>query len=359
MPDWEKSMQRTYEYYTVDPNTWSDDKRITTVKSSSINNDEEVESLGSASFDVVDALGECYIRTYLVTIQNGITERHPLGVHLIQTPSSKFDGKSRSVSMDAYTPLIELKEKPIPIGYTVHKDEEIMSYAYRLTKENLRAPVVKPDCSETLADNFVANTNDTWLSFNSDLMSNAKYRYGLDEMGRVIFLPIQKTASLQPVYTFNDDNSSLLLPEITVDHDLFGIPNVVEVIYSNPKTDHAKNNHLYYARVVNDDPNSPISTVARGREIVHRVTDSNLFVNPTGNQVQEYAEQLLEELSTLEYTVSFTHGYRPIRIGDCVRLNYTRAGIIDVKAKVISQSIKCDLNCQVSTKARYTKKLWR
>ena len=72
-----------------------------------------------------------------------------------------------------------------------------------------------------------------------------------------------------------------------------------------------------------------------------------------------YAEQLLRELSTLEYTVSYTHGYCPVRIGDCVRLNYERAGIIDVKAKIISQSIKCEAGCPVTEKAVFTKKLWR
>lgn len=351
MPDWEKSMRQTYEYYTVDPGTWKDDQKITNVKSATISNDKEVETLGSASFDITDSVGECYIRTYLVTIQNGITERHPLGTHIVQTPSSTFDGKIRTVTMDAYTPLLELKENPPPLGYTIRKGENIMEHAYKLTKERVRAPVIEPNCSETLYDDFIANTSDTWMSYNVDLIANAKYEYGLDEMGRVLFLPVQDTASLQPVYTFDDGNSSLLLPEITMDHDLYGIPNVVEVIYSN-------GGDYFYAKVTNDDPNSPISTVNRGREILHRVDDASIFNNPTDHQIQEYAKQLLKELSTLEYTVSFTHGYRPIRLGDCVRLNYTRAGITDIKAKVISQSIKCDLGCQVSTKARFTTKLW-
>ena len=96
----------------------------------------------------------------------------------------------------------------------------------------------------------------------------------------------------------------------------------------------------------------------RGREIVHRVTDPDMIGNPTNNQIQEYAEQLLRELSTLEYTLTYSHGYCPVRVGDCVRLNYTRAGLTDIKAKVISQSIKCEPGCPVSEKAVFTKKLW-
>ena len=352
MPNWLESMQQTFEYYVVDPGTWKDVKKIDTVLKSTITRDSEVETLGSATIDITESLGECYIRIYLITIQNGVKERHPLGTFLVQTPSSSFDGKIKNISMDAYTPLLELKENPPPIGYSILKDENIMDVAYRSVREHARAPVVKPQCDKTLFYDFVANTGDTWLSYNSDLISNAKYKFGLDELSRILFVPDQDIASLQPVWEYNDDNSSILYPDITVNHDMYGIPNVVEVIYSNGADS-------YYARVVNDDPNSPISTVSRGREIIHRVTDPDLIGDPTENQIKEYAERLLRSLSSLEYTITYSHGYCPVREGDCVRLNYTRAGINNVKAKVISQKINCIPGCQVTEKAVFTTKLLR
>lgn len=351
MADWLSSMQQTFEYYTVDPGTWKDTKLIKTVRGSTINRDAEAETLGSATIDITDSLGECYIRIYLITIQNGVREKHPLGTFLVQTPSSSFNGKIRDVSMDAYTPLLELKENQPPIGYSIPNGENVMKYGFMLAQENARAPVVNTSCDTTLFNDFVASPDDTWLSFIRDLISNAKYSYDLDEMGRILFSPKQDTASLQPVWTYNDDNSSILYPDITMDHDLYGIPNVVEVSYSS-STEH------YYARVVNDDPNSPISTVNRGREIRYRVTDPDLIGDPTSNQIQEYAEQLLRDLSSIEYTITYTHGYCPVRLGDCVRLNYSRAGLTDIKAKVISQTIKCEPGCPVTEKAVFTTKLW-
>ena len=351
MVDWTASMQQTFEYYTVDPGTWKDVKKLDNVISSTISRDSEAETLGSATFDVTNSVGESYIRVYLITIQNGVREKHPLGTFLVQTPSSSFDGKIRSVTMDAYTPLIELKEGQPPIGYTVMKNENIMDIAYLLTQENLRAPVTKTSKSDKIHFNFVADTSDTWLSFLKDFIANAKYKFDIDELGRILFSPEQDTASLQPIWTYDDSNSSILYPELTMDHDLYGIPNVVEVIYSNDY-------YQYYARVVNDDVNSPTSTVNRGREIVHRVTNPEFVGDPTKYQIKEYAEQLLRNLSTLEYSISYTHGYCPVRVGDCVRLNYTRAGLTDVKAKVISQSIKCEPGCPVTEKAIFTTKLW-
>ena len=108
MIDWSSSMQQTYEYYIVDPKTWKDDTKVSNIKSSSIERDSE--TLGSASFEMGDLIGECYIRVYLVAIQNGITYRYPLGTFLVETPSTKFDGKTHTISADAYTPLKELKE---------------------------------------------------------------------------------------------------------------------------------------------------------------------------------------------------------------------------------------------------------
>jgi hypothetical protein len=300
---------------------------------------------------VTESIGECYIRVYLITIQNGVQEKHPLGTFLVQTPSISFNGKIQDISMDAYTPLLELKENQPPIGYSILKGENTMDMVYQLTREHLRAPVVPTNCSTKLFCDFVAETGDTWLSFLKDLIANAKYEYSLDEMGRILFAPIQNTASLQPVWTYDDDNSSILYPELSVDNDLYGIPNVVEVIYSN-------GHDCYYSRVVNDDPDSPISTVSRGREIVHRVTDPELIGDPTENQIDEYAKQLLQTLSSLECTISYTHGYCPVRVGDCVRINYSRAGITNVKARVISQSIECRPGCPVSEKAVFTTNLW-
>ena len=351
MIDWTQSMQRTFEYYTVDPNTWKDATRITNVISSNINRDKSAGTLGSASISVTESLGECYIRIYLIAVQNGITEKIPMGTYLVQTPSSSFDGKIRNVTMDAYTPLIELKEKNPPIGYSLLKGDNVMEQAYLVTRENLRAPVVQTTSDKKLFYDFVAQIEDTWLTYITDLLAYDKKEFDIDEMGRILFAPVQNLVSLQPVWTYTDDNSSILQPAVNINHDIYGIPNVVEVIYSNGEDFH-------YSRVVNDDENSPLSTVRRGREIVHRVTSPDLTGDPTQDQIEEYARQLLETLSSVEYTVTYTHAYCPVRLGDCVRLNYKRAGLKDIKAKVISQSISCTPDCQVTETAVFTTKLW-
>lgn len=351
MPDWTSAMQQTFEYYVVDPGTWKDVSKLDKIKTSTINRNVDESTLGSATIDCTDSLGECYVRVYLITIQNGVREKHPLATVLVQSPRVGFDGRTRNISLDAYTPLMELKEKLPGIGYSIRKEENIMDTASRLTRENVRAPVVPGSSERKLHNDFVSNLNDTWLSFLSDLIINAKFRFDLDEMGRILFAPVQDVASLQPVWTYTDDNSSILYPEIDMERDMYGLPNVVEIVYST-------DSGYFYSRAVNDDENSPISTLNRGREIVHRVSNPDIIGNPSQKIIDEYAKQLLRDLSCLEYKLTYTHGYCPVRPGDCVRLNYERAGIVDIKAKVTSQSIKCEAGCPVSETAVFSTKLW-
>ena len=358
MVNWKESMQQTFEFYEVDPKTWKEIGKIDGITKCTVNRDDGSETLGSASIEITDALGECYVREYLVTIQNGVKERHPIGTHMIQTPSSSFNGMYRTVSVDAYTPLLELKESPPPLGYSILKEEagspdgtNIMRRAFELTREHCRAPVIEPNCDKTLSFDFVANTDDTWLTYINDLIKNANYTIELDEYGKIIFAPVQETNKMTPVWTFDDGNSSILYSDVTIEHDLYGIPNVVEVVYSNGRD-------AYNVRVVNDDPNSPTSTVNRGREIVHRDTSPGLYGIPDEAQVKDYANKLLEALSTVPYSVSFKHAYCGVKLGDCVRLDYKRAGLDNINARITSQSIDLEPGCPVSATAVFTKKLW-
>lgn len=352
MIDWTSSMGQTFEFYVVDPLTWKDTTRLEHITSCSISRDSEVETLGSATIDTTEMLDECYIRVYLVVNQNGVTEKVALGTFLAQTPSTSYDGKSDSISIDAYTPLIELKEGLPPLGYSILKDTNIMDVAYELCREHMRAPVTKANSTKKLYSDFVANVNDTWTTFVRDLVANADYRLDLDETGRALFAPIQDTASLQPRWIYNDDNSSILYPEITDKRDLYGIPNVVEVVYSTDTMS-------LFSRITNNDENSPISVVNRGREIVYRDSNPTFSGTPTQEMLDAYATQLLRNLSCLEHKLTYTHGYCPVRVGDCVLLNYEKAGIRNVKAKVINQNIKCATGCSVQETAVYTTKLWR
>ena len=352
MVDWTASMTQTYEFWTVDPISWADRSKIDVIISGSMDRDAETDTLQSASLKSTELINETYIRVYMIIGQNGMIYKETLGTFLFISPKDSFDGKCHTYDIDGYSPLIELKEKLVPIGYSLHKNANIMQNAGKIIQDNMRGPVVFADDTTELSEEFVANNDDNWLTYNRDLIARAKYKYDMDADGTLIFAPIQDLDSLQPRFYFNDDNSSILLPSITIDRDIYDIPNVLEVIYSNDDA-------YVYSEAVNEDEDSPTSTVNRGRRIVKRISDPELPGIPTQEQLDKYAVQLLKDLSSVEYKVSYTHGYCPVRVNDCVLLNYERAGLNNVKAKVISQNIPFESGCTVTETAIFPMKLWR
>lgn len=348
MIDWTAPMNQTFEFYRVDPTTWTDAEQLTFITSGSILRDLSVETLGSASFDITQELGEIYVRTYLVVEQGNESDKCPLGVFLVQTPERTFDGRNNSMSLDAYTPLIELKDNKPPLGYTILGGTNILNLAGVLTQNAVRAPVVYGYSDKTIESDFVADPDDSWLDYLADFINNADYDYGIDETGRILFEPRIEIKAMQPVYTFNDDNSSILYPSITISRDLYGVPNVVELVYSDDY-------RSLYSRAENHNENSPTSIENRGRIVLYRETSPSFSGAPTQEILDGLAKQMLENLSSLEYTVTYKHGYLPtVRVGDCVRLNYEAAGIRNVKAKVIKQSISLESGCPVEETAIYT-----
>lgn len=354
--DWTKSMQQSFEYYIVDPYTWQDESILDCILSSSIDKDYDKSTICTATISATEELDECYIRIYLIVIQDGVRYKFALGTFLVQTPSLGFNGKYKTYNINAYSPLLELNDVLPPIGYFAPKNSNIMDLAYELCCEYARAPITPAKCDTLLTDDLIANTDDTWLTFLTSMMAYAKYKFSLDPMGRILFEPIQSSSILQPVWTFNDDNSSLLYPDVTVDRDLYGIPNTVEVLYSVSNANGYAN--PYISQVENNDVNSPISIINRGRKVVHRETNPSFSGDMTEEQIDEYSKELLKSLSALEFTVSYSHGYCPVNIGDCAYLNYTKAGLTDIKAIIKTQTIECKTGCKISETATYTKSLW-
>lgn len=351
--DWTASMQQTFEFYKVDPATWTNTEKLDQVISCQITLDDESETLGSASIEATEILDECYIRPYLICNQNGVRYEYPLGTYIVQTPEESHNSGLVKVTMDAYTPLLELKDNPPPHGYTAMRGWNTLDTVSDLIAENCRAPVVRVNSDKTVEADTVSDfANDSWLSFLTSLLATAEYKFALDDMGRILFRANQDQGAIKPIWTYDDGNSSILYPDVRVSRDLYGVPNVVEVLYSS-------DNGSVFSRVENNDIDSPISIPRRGRRVVYRESNPDALSNPSLDQLNNYAENLLRDLSSLEYTVSYTHGFCPVRVGDAVWINYERAGLTDIRAVVTAQQITCRPGCAVSETAKFTKKLWR
>ena len=347
MADWTQGMMQTYEYWEVNPDTWGDEKLLDTVTDSTITRDSDDETLGNATFEMDAWEGEKYIRTYLVTQQHGLRERWPLGTHLVQADDQTFDGMRGSTSVQGFTPLKVLVDDCPPISYYVDSGYAT-KHAARLMSTYGKMPVGEAFEAGELAEAYVAEDGDTWMSYCNGLLAKGSAHYALDTRGQVVIAPDQNPASLMPVRQFDDSNSSILRPEVKVTSNRPDIPNVVQVV-------HSTGSGCIIGEAVNDDPNSETSTVTLGRRKLLRVTSPDLPDNPTQADVDDLAKRTLYKEGATVYEITFTHGYVPdVDLGVAVRLAYSAAGINAVGV-VCRQVISCTPGCLVETTAKYTK----
>jgi hypothetical protein len=370
--DWTRSMQQTFEYFTVDPRTWYDIERLDQITESSQTLDLTSEMRGNASISTTEPLGECYIRTYMRAKQDGVEHRICLGTFLYMTSSDSFDGKNHKYQMTGYTPLVELREALPPLGYFIYGRAKKGDNAPYITDEIKKAILENTRCDlemnvtipKPLLNNYVAGTDANWLSVVNDLLSaanDAKYMLTVDEWGSVQLKNSPTLNDMQPKFVYDDSNSSILLPDVDTTDDLFNIPNQVELIFTGSKEYSA-----YRFVATNDDEASPVSTVNRGRAIKKRYTMSNISIptglTPTDQSIRELVESqaylLLESLSTVQKVITYSHGYCGTKVGDCVLINYERAGLNNVKAVITSQRTACKPGCQVDETATYTKSFY-
>lgn len=347
-------MQQVFEYYEVDPDSWRDIRRLDNIISASVSRNSDSDTFSSAQIRTTGLMKEQYIRVYLVVTQNGVTEKFPIGTFLAQTPHYQFDGYKSNSTIDCYSPLIELKENHVDFGYYIKKNVNVLESAYRVVREHTRAPVVSGSSNDILSYDFISEEGDTWFKFVSDLIGTFDYSLITDEMGRVLFKPSQFVSDMRPTWTFTDDNSSILCPSIEMTNDIYGIPNVLEITYSD-------NFHSYHSIVANEDPTSETSIQTRGRRILRNEFNPSIIGEISQDRLDEYARKRLEELSTVRNTVTYSHGYCPVNVGDCVLIDYRKAGIKNTKALVTSQSISCSPGASVVETAVFETKLfsWR
>lgn len=368
--DWTKSMKQTYEFYIVNPVNGNNIKKLDTVISASVSRDITSDTQISGSIEYDGELDEEYVRIYLVAEQCDEIEKIPLITMLCQTPSTSFNGKRKTTSITGYSPLIELQNVYPPLGYTIPSTTmdpniNLGELIPNICEDNCRMKVLSMPNDENmvkitrqvLAQAYASDPSRSWFELVQDLLRMVSYKARVDELGKIFFEKYQNIAMMAPRYTFDTSNSSILSSDISIDRDLYGVPNVIEVIVT------LLDGTTITAVAINDDKNSAASTVSRGRKVVKRVINPEDLGKIANSQegltrINDYAKDLLEQASTLEYKISYKHGYCGNNIGDCVRINYPQAGINNEKAYVISQKIDCKTGCTVEETAILTKKLF-
>jgi hypothetical protein len=348
--DWTRSLGIDWRYSLVDPETWSDTEEIASVRSCSLSWDAESELLVSGSIEVDEAFrDEAYVRVWCDARQGDLAERHAVATLLCQTSKDGTEGTVLTVSADAYSPLIELRDDKPPIGWSVSGSADD---AIALICSHMRAPFVPYESGVELAADVVAADDESWLDMLWAVCDEAGLEFWLDGMGRLVFGLKPEPWALQPIQSISDtDERGILYAERSRETDLFEIPNHFEAVRSDPGS-------WVKGEAWNRDPASRTSTVRRGRPITSREMNPDGLPSGSSQEVaDEYARKRLREESVITRTYSIGIGYIPLRLGDAIRFSDSKLGA-EENVMVIGMELNCDVEARLDLTATSTEELW-
>ena len=305
MINWATGYSAQYYAAIVDPATWRDvgTIRITggTIKRESTGERESAEVM-CVNYRVPV---EQWVRIYLDARQaDGSAAHVPLFTGLATTPGDDVQGTWALNTLECYSVLKPASDVYLQTGAYVG----IGSNSGEVITELLSvgaAPVVVHDTAPRLTESIVAESGETNLSMVDRILTAIGWRLRIDGDGTINIMPMPT----ETVVTFDPLSNDMIEPKIKITEDWSVCPNVYMAV-CDKSTGIARD----------DDPDSPLSTVSRGREIWAKETGVTLT---GGESIAEYAARRLVEAQRVQQGASYDRRYHPdVRPGDLIRMQY-------------------------------------
>lgn len=327
---WSEGYTSAYYATLVDAKTWRDTKRLEiTAGKISRSADELMES---ADIDITENIGEQWIRIWLEAEQGGI-ETVPLFTGLISTPKRNIDGLRESYNAECYSVLKPIDDILTERGFYVPAEVSAPNAAARLLKKGIAPVEIADTILPTLTEAIIAEDGETCLTMARRVLDAISWRIRIDGRGVIRIEPDTDDVAL----IIGSNNDDIMELSITDEQDWFSCPNVLRAISGDLTT---------IAR--DDDPESKLSTVSRGREIW--AEESSVTLSNT-ESLADYAVRRLRELQSPARRVTYTRRYHPdVTVGSILHINYPEISI-DGDFCVTSQTIELTHGCVTSEEA--------
>lgn len=303
MVDYSKGYSASYYAERVDPATWRDVGviRLTggTIKRETTGKRQSAD-LSCVNYRIPV---EQWVRVYLDIRQEGAAAHVPLFTGLAVSPDDDINGSLTLNTLTCFSVLKPAEDVLLARGWYAPAGMSGAELVRRLLSVS-PAPIIAEDNSPAIAASIVSEDGETHLSMADRILDAIGWRLRIDGDGTIRIMP----AAADPVARLDPISNDLLEPKIKITADWYNCPNVL-IAVAGDVTGIARD----------DDPDSPLSTVSRGREVWKKES----CTLSAGESVAEYARKRLRELQRVRQTVSYTRRYLPnVMPGDIVGLNY-------------------------------------
>ncbi len=245
------------------------------VEHAAVSNNALADIKRTAEFTVLDRTGINYLRDRVrpwvrLAMPDGGHVEWPLGVFLLSTPGRDLE-PSGVVSRDivAYDQLVVLNDDKITDRYSI-----AAGVVYTTAIATLVATVVGLGLYSITPSALALPAAVEWepgttkLRILNDLLGAINYDTAFfDESGKLICRPYQSPAVRPIEYTYADDASGVRIDSARQTLDLFNVPNKWVAIVSEP------DRPVLRSEYTNVNPDSPTSTVSRGRTITRIIPE--------------------------------------------------------------------------------------
>lgn len=333
--DWSKGFSSRYYISVLDRTTWRDLRRLEITGGSIKREDSELRE--SADIDFVDYSEETeqlmstegLIRVWLDAKQDGDSSHIPLFTGLATSPGRNINGRLVTNTLECYSVLKIAQDMLLQRGWYAPKGIN----GGELIKDLLSVIPVDISIAENspgLDSAIIAEDGENRLSMTDKILDLMHWRMTLDGYGNIYISPYERNS----VSVYDSISNDVLEPSLTVSYDWYDCPNVYRAVLNDS-----------YAIARDDDPDSPLSTVNRGREVWYE--DSSAYLQE-GETLAEYAQRMLKEAQRVSTTISYDRRFDPnVYVSDVVGLNYP-AQKISGSYLVNSQTITLGYNAKTS-----------
>jgi len=327
--NWSRGFLADYHYTIVDPATWRDLRSYNLTDGSVMKTTDGLMESADIGITSLPSEGETWVRIYLAAMQDGTVTREALFTGLLQAPTTDWDGRRESHQAELYSVLKPADDILLPRGWYALAGSDGARLAAELLDAG-PAPVTYEEGSPRLASHMIAEAHETNLSMARKLVDAIGWRIRLSGDGQISIEPrATRTAAM-----FDPNGNDVVELAITDQRDWYSCPNVFRAQINN-----------LVAVATDDDPDSPFSTVSRGREIWKE--DDAIALND-GESIEEYAIRRLKEEQMPARMISYGRRYMPgVGPGDLVGLTYPGQRISGT-FRVLSQRIELGYGARVA-----------
>ena len=304
--------QLEFLFYKVDRRGLYLGDLTTYVRSGSVKMDQDLDVKFQGQFVLTEVPDLNFLADYLMPVvrvtEAGVATDYELPIFRLGWPKRSHDPMVSTWTVDAYDLTIHLLEDVFEEPHTVAAGADPIIGA-RAVAESAGFPadlINFPVVTAALAADVSWGVGEKKYRAVADLLDAAGCWSPWMERGYLTSAVRKSLADLAPAAVYRTDADSFVLPPVQVETDVTGFANKVVVRVQNPDLPEPLSS--FY---LNENPESPVSTVSLGGRVISKVIDAKNLQTQT--EVDAYARLMCEQAASVYLKGTLPTGLDPAR----------------------------------------------